>query len=86
MSVKHRKCDKCGGFGDRTEPCENHRPSELPSSTGSGAGSVRQMRIRSRALQLLDIAGYIPKPRLRQAMRIAARCETRKPPNAGDKV
>lgn len=39
------------------------------------ADSARKDRIRSRALELLDVAGYIPKPRLKQAMRIAARCE-----------
>lgn len=43
--------------------------------------SIRKLRIRSRALELLDVAGYVPKPRLRQAMRIAARCENVKPPN-----
>jgi len=42
---------------------------------GSVTGVARKNRIRSRALQLLKVAGYIPKHRLKQALRIAATCE-----------
>lgn len=67
----------------RNEPMENEPAmAGFVPSAGSAAGSARKNRIRSRALQLLDAAGYIPKPRLKQAMRIAARCETGKTPNA----
>jgi len=35
----------------------------------------REHRIRSFALKMLVVAGYVAAPRLRQALRIAARCE-----------
>lgn len=37
--------------------------------------NIRKLRIRSRALELLAVAGYVHKAKLYQAMRIAAKLE-----------